>query len=142
MIDAVVTRVAALVPDLRSVERMAAFAALLRDGQLPQQTPAAYVITQGLTASRPNAIGDLYQQTVKDGISVCVVFRDIDPAGADAADSADVIIRQIIEAVAGWSANNVGTFEFTRARLAAQQDGAFVYQIDFVITDQLRFTPA
>lgn len=82
MIDAIITRLEAQVPDLaHRVEGAAQFLALKQSGILPQSTPAAYVLPMGLRGGRASAAAGAFLQDYAEQISVIMFVRNNDRTG-------------------------------------------------------------
>ncbi len=136
----VMTRLKALVPGLaRRVEGAADFAELMRRNALPQQTPAAHVLPLGLQGGREDAIAGAFRQDVVEVVGVLLTLRTFSQTGAATLPELNLLIRDVINAVAGWGpAEAVGVFRLARGHLVTMSAGTIVYQIEFSISDQLR----
>ena len=110
--------------------------------QLPQVTPAAYVLPAGLSGGSAEAGAGMFVQSFRETVSVVIVVRVAgDPTAARAIDEASPIVRAVIEAVAGWAPDDaIGIFILAQAELVGATGGALVFQIDFALDDQLRIT--
>ncbi len=140
MIAAVITRLEALVASLsKRVEGAAQFADLMKRNALPQQTPAAYVLPLGLQGGAAQAATGAFTQQFDEAVAVMLVVRSNDRTGEKALARIDVLIREIINAIAGWAPNDeIGVFKLSRGSLVNMSAGTIVFQIEFSITDQLR----
>ncbi len=143
MLAAIVTRIEAHVPELAGRVRGAAeLAALMRDNQLPQQTPAAHVLPLGLQGGRGESGAGLYTQVVEEAIGVVLTFRALGAEATAALAGVREIVRGVIAAIAGWGPDDMpGVFRLVRGGIVRMAGGTLVYQLDFAITDQLRINP-
>ena len=142
MIDALITRLKAQVNQLRTVEDAASLSVLVKNGTLPQQTPAAYVIPVGLVGGQGQSSSGLYTQILTEVFGVIVAFNTHSGTAAGKMGTLDTLLRDVIAAVAGWGPEQaVGVFELRRGNLLSMNAGAVIYQLDFAINDQLRITP-
>ncbi|MBN9504921.1 MAG: hypothetical protein J0I69_02750 [Altererythrobacter sp.] len=142
-LDAVRERVEALVPDLAGrLGNAGDFANLVERNQLPQVTPAGYVVPGGLRGLAADAATGLFRQHFQEIVSVVLVCRVAgDPLHARAIDAATPLVRATLEAVLGWAPDDaIGVFELVQAELVGAKDSALVFQIDFALNDQLRIT--
>ena len=143
-IDEVRQRIEARVPALAGrLQNAAEFAVMVETNRLPQHTPAAFVLPGAVNGGQASAMSGLFVQGLVETVIVVVVHRAHgDPLAAKAIDAAAPIVREVVGAVAGWGPDDAtGTFVLGRAELVGAKDGALVFQIDFLIDDQLRITP-
>lgn len=143
LIEDLIQRLKERVPDFSGrVEGALNLAELMAQGILPQTTPAANVMSVGLQGGQPDAAAGLFRQAYDEVFGIVLTFRSNTPTGKRAFERAEEIKRAVIEAVAGWSPEDVaGTFRLARGTLVNFSAGTLVYQIDFAIGDQLRITP-
>lgn len=143
LVQTLIERLKARVPDLSGrVEGALNLAELMAQNGLPQVTPAANVLSVGLTGGAPDAAAGMFRQAFEEVFGVILTFRNNTPTGRRAFERPDEIRRAVIEAVAGWSPDGVvGTFRLARGTLVNFSAGTLVYQIDFAIGDQLRIDP-
>ncbi len=143
MIADVITRLEAKVSDLTGrVQGAADFADLMRRNQLPQVTPAAHVLSIGMTGGHGESSTGFFTQIFEQVIGVVLTIRSHSATGDRVLDDAETLIMDVIQAIVGWGPNDeIGVFRLARAGLVSMQDGTLVYQLDFSITDQLRVTP-
>ena len=115
-------------------------ARLQSQNQLPQATPAAFVIPTGLTGGRVDAITGLYRQTVGEAVAVVVVIRSADdPRSTRAMDPLSAVCWEVIHALSGIEMGEIsGQLQFRRGFLVSLADSAAVYQLDFDLQDQMR----
>ncbi len=140
MIAAIKTRLAAQVPELSGrIEGAANFVDMLARNALPTQTPAANVIPTGLQGGKAGAISGAFTQSMSNTIAVMLTLRTYDRTGEKGVDRADVLIRDIVNGLAGWApGDEVGVFVLRNSRLVNMSAGTLVYQIEFSIDEQLR----
>ena len=136
--DLVIARLKEMAPHLRTVEGAASLAALMQTNALPQAEVGAHVITLGLQGGA-NAMTGAFTQMIDERIGVVITFRTYTQTGGRDQASVGALIRQTIEALAGWCPNDeIGTFVFRRGAPMAFNKGTIVYLLEFSITDQLR----
>ena len=140
MIDAVIDRLRLQVPFLQDrVEGAADLANLIESRKLSPYGTAAHVIPLTLRGGVADAASGLYRQTFDQSVSVVVSIRSNDRNGKAALENLQPNLMSIVNAVAGWAPNNeVGVFRLVSGRVVSMTGGAFIYQIDFAIQDQLR----
>lgn len=137
--DQVIARLQQMAPHLRTVEGAASLAALMQTNALPQAEVGAHVITLGLQGGEANAMTGAFTQMIDEMIGVVITFRTYTQTGGRDQASVGALIRQTIEALAGWCPNDeIGTFVFRRGAPTAFTKGTIVYLLEFSITDQLR----
>lgn len=141
MIDAVVARLKAEVPDLSNrVEESAFLADLLNKGRMPQGA-TAIVFPARLQGGKSQTATGYYHQEFAETLGVLLVANVGDQTGKRAMDRIRPLIFEVIAALAGWApGEELGVFNFTRGFLASMNQGRLVYQIDMTINDQLRIT--
>src|SRR5258707_688737 len=113
-ISDVVTRLNAQVPALAGrIEGAAQLAALVKEGALPNVTPAAFVLPLGLQGNPGDAVTGMFRQMIGDTIAVVLVISVAgDVTGAASQPEVDMLRDAVIAAVAGWApGNQVGVFE-------------------------------
>jgi hypothetical protein len=142
MISAIKSRLEAEIPTLANrIQGAVAFAELMQTKNLPQQTPAAYVVPLGLQGGAVAASSGAFTQMLAETIGVILIVRTHDLTGDKELTSIEGLIKQAINAIAGWSTNDeVGVFQVSRGQLVNMSAGTIVYQLDFSISDQLRIT--
>ena len=140
MIDDVISRLDDRVAVLEHrVEGAGSLADLMQRNALPQHTPTAHVLPQGLVGRAQDAGTGVFTQMFEEAVAVILTIRNHTPAGKRALDDLRGIIMAIVEALAGWApADQTGVFRLTRGSLLNASKGTVVYQIDFSISDQLR----
>lgn len=115
-------------------------ARLQRQNQLPQTTPAAFVIPAGLMGRDPDTVTGLYRQTYIETVAVVIVLRHHDdPRATRSGDVLNGICWDVIGAVAGVEfGETCSQAVFRRGGLVSLTDGAAVYQLEFALQDQMR----
>ena len=137
--DQVIARLQEAAPHLRTVEGAASLAALMSANALPQAEVGAHVITLGLSGGEAQAATGAFTQMVDELIGVVITLRTWTQVGGRDQASVGALIRQTIEALAGWCPNDeIGPFVFRRGAPTAFTKGTIVYLLEFSITDQLR----
>lgn len=137
----VIARLKGRVTDFRSVEGVADFTELLKQNALPQQSPAAHVVPNGIRAGKPDAATSIFTQPTAEAIGILMTLRSNDRAGETALNEIDALIAKVIHAIAGWAPNDeVGVFQLERGNVLSVDAEALVYQLTFSITDQLRIS--
>lgn len=108
--------------------------------QLPQVTPAAFLLPLGLRGGAADAATGLFRQSIDRFLGVVLVVRSAgDVLGKRAADELTPLIDGVVGAIAGWGpADAVGVFKLSRGELVSLAAGAATYQLDFSLDDQLR----
>jgi hypothetical protein len=140
-LDDVRTRVEAEVAALTGrLGNAGAFADLVERNQLPQITPAGYVLPGGISGGTPDVATGMFRQDFREIVTVVLVSRVAgDPLGNAAIDELSPFVRTVIESVVGWApADAIGVFQLLEAQLVGAKGGALVFQIDFALNDQLR----
>lgn len=123
------------------VETAADLAALMRSGQAAQPQLRAHVLPAALVAKAADAAAGAFVQAVERGVSVIITLPAFDATGAGDTDRMEQLVLQTIFALAGWGTDtSVGVFQLRQGRLLSLQGGVMVYQVDFVISDQLRIS--
>lgn len=143
-IDEVRERIEARVPALAGrLQNAADFAVMVETNRLPQHTPAAFVLPGTVSGGQATAMSGLFVQGLVETVIVVVVHRVTgDALAAKAIDTTAPIVREVVQAVAGWAPDDAtGTFVFGQSELVGAKDGALVFQIDFLLDDQLRIIP-
>lgn len=141
MIEAIVTRLKARVPDLGNrVEGALDLADMLRAGRLPENTNAI-VLPLALSGRAADAAAGLYRQGFAETIAVLLLARVHDQTGRRALARIRPLIMEVVEAIAGWTpGDQLGVFQLARGRIVSMTGGSLIYQIEFTIDDQLRIT--
>lgn len=140
MIDALIAHLDANVSALSGrVDSAAALSDLLRRNALPQHTPAAYVLPTGFRGGKPDIISGLYRQRLEESVAVLIVVRGHDRTGERALRELRPLLLEVIGKVAGWQPSGFeDEFHFARGSISNVSTGTIAYQLDFVISDQLR----
>lgn len=140
MLNDVIDRLKLQVPFLQErVEGAADLANLTATKSLSPYATAAHVLPLGLRGGPADAATGLYRQTYDDAISVVISIRSNDRNGQAALDNLHPNLLSVVAAIVGWAPNDqVGVFRLVSGRVVSMTKGAFIYQIDFSIQDQLR----
>lgn len=140
MLEAVITKISAEVPDLAGrVSGAVDFGALVAGGQMPASTYAAFVIPAGLNGRAAEAAAGSFVQSFDETIGVVVTIRSFEAAARRAVDPLRELVRQVYECLCGWApSDEVGVLVLRAGRLLSMQAGLIVYQLDFTLTDQMR----
>jgi len=140
----IIDRLRTRVSDLGGrVEDVGALAALTATGGVPSATPIAHVIPGNIQGGKHLAQTGSYLQAVDRQFSVILTLRTQDPTGKRAMSRLAALIDEIILALAGWDIDDlVGVILFRRASLIGADRGAFSYEIQFAVADQLRIAPS
>lgn len=122
------------------VEDIAAMAALIAEGAMPQADVSAFVCPLGFDDKGGESATGYHTQMLEDSIAVvlCVKARG-DVKAKKALPTISELKDAVIDAVAGWGPNAaVGVFFVRRGRLVSAEGGLVIYQLDFTLQDQLR----
>lgn len=140
-IEPVRARIETLVPMLAGrLGNAAGFAQVVERNQIPQITPAGFVMFSGMIGRQADVVTGLFRQSFDETISVVLMDRvAADPLGDKALTDISPMVGDVITAVCGWSPDDaIGVFELRQAELVGAKGGALVFQIDFSLNDQLR----
>jgi hypothetical protein len=141
LVQLVADRIWTKVADLAGhVEGIAALAALVAEGALPQHDVCAFVCPLGFDDRGGDSAVNVHTQMLEDAIGVvlCIKARG-DAKAKKALPTIDQLTNDVVDAIAGWSPNDAaGVFRVTRGRLLSAEKGLVLYQIDFALLDQLR----
>lgn len=140
----IIDRLKARVSDLGNrVEDVGALAALTAAGGVPGATPIAHVVPGSIAGGKHLAQTGSYVQNIDRQFSVILTLRTQDPTGRKALPRLSDLIDEIITAIAGWDIGGLlGVVQLRRVTLIGADRGAFSYEIQFSVTDQLRITPS
>lgn len=143
-IDEVRARIEARVPALAGrMFNAGQFSQLVERNQMPSQAKAAFVLPGALQGGNADLSVGLFRQAFQESVIVVLATRVAnDPTGEKAADEITPLVRDVITAVCGWGPDDApGAFVLGSGELVGTQSGTLVYQIDFLLSDQLRITP-
>lgn len=142
MIDAVVARLNAQVPDLNGrVQEALALAEMIREGRLPQHA-TALVIPLAFAGQAADTGSTIFRQPFTETVAVLLVLPVHDQTGRKALARLRPLLGEVIAAVAGWApGDELGVFQLRRGGLVSAEGGRMLYQLEFSITDQLRIAP-
>ncbi|MFN3575370.1 MAG: hypothetical protein ACK4TJ_00060 [Tabrizicola sp.] len=144
LVQSLIERLRERVPDFSGrVEAALDLADLMSQGRLPEVTPAAHVLSVGLVGKAVDAAAGLYRQAFDEVFGVVLTFRNNTPTARQGFERIEAIKRSVIHAVAGWvPSGHPQPFSLARGTQVSFAAGTLVYQIDFVIGDQLRINPS
>lgn len=133
---AVQTRLRAEIPELRSVESALELAQLMERGVVPQRTPAAFVLSERLTA-QPDALLGLGQhcQAITETIAIVAIDRHgNDRTGGRVAGDLVALRGAIIDTLTGWTPDpaHIGPLAIGEATLTGFGGGAGFLHCTFV----------
>jgi len=140
-IEDVFARLKDRVTDLAGrIDTASAFARLVEHKQLPQQTPAAFVLPGSISGGLAQLASGLFRQAVTETVSIVLCVRVAGDARGDRSiDEITPLLRSVVGAICGWApANCPGQFVLLSGQLVGTQDSCLVYQLDFSLDDQLR----
>lgn len=143
-VEEVQARIEARVPDLVGRLGFAGeFTSLIESNQLPQVTPAGFVLPGALAGGPAEAASGIFRQAFRETVIVVLVVRVAgDALGAEGVDEVTPIINAVVNAVCGWGPDDApGVFVLGTGELVGSKDDAVIYQLDFHLDDQLRIIP-
>jgi len=122
------------------IEGVGAFTPMIERGQVPQVTPAAFVLLGGLAGGAADAGAGIFRQAFAETVTVVIADRvAADRQGAAGFDEITPIVRDVIMAVVGWAPDDaVGVFTLGQAELVGSLNGTVIFEIRFNLDDQLR----
>lgn len=127
-------------------------AELIRQGAVPNYTPAAFVVPGGYRPQGDISFGENeYVQELEERLAIVLVVRSAgDVTGAKSQPELKTLIQAIVVALAGWQPGGepavdedapfyqTGVLSFDGAELVELTAGAVFYRLDFKIDQQLR----
>lgn len=129
----VVTRLRAEVEALKFVGEVADLTGLIQNGQLPRQTPAAFVVpVREVAAPHSHGTGRMTQK-VNETIAVILVQRSRnDAGGVGKVDSTQSLKHAVQSSLIGFVATNYKTpLEYVSGRLEGLTPDAAMYRLEF-----------
>ncbi|SMH42497.1 phage tail terminator protein [Mesorhizobium australicum] len=142
LVSDLVTRIAGEIDALDDrVQGAAELSELVRRKALPQASPFAFVLPNGLIARNQGDAGAAAFTQMVDEVFAVVLFvrASGDVTGAKALPTIDALIWAVIEAVCGWGPDDaIGVFHMRRGQLLSAEAGAVIYQLDFGLQQQVR----
>lgn len=141
LVDQVVDKIDSGIAVLQGrVDRAAAFAAMTKSGEMPQSTPAVFVLPLGFDARDPELATGAHVQRVFETVAVILV---IDTAGdglaARALPEMTELSDDIVTLIAGWVPDGaIAPVAVKRGRLIDITAGAIFYQLEFSLEGTLR----
>lgn len=144
--EAVRDRIVAKIPELAGRMQFASeWAKVIENNRLPQADFAGFVLPSGFQGGTARAMTGMFIQDFGQTVSVVLCKRvPGDPLGGRSIDAMRPFVEAAIEAIAGWapSEDAVGVFQFQQGDLVGAMDSALIFQLDFLLNDQLRITPS
>lgn len=143
-IDEVRARIEAKVPALGGkIGNAGSFAQLVERNAMPQHSLAGFVLPGGLQGGQASAMTGSFNQFFAETVIIVLAAKVAnDPTGERATDEITPLVRAVIEGVCGWGPDDApGVFTLGNGELVGVQAGTLIYQIDFILDDQLRITP-
>lgn len=152
LIDATVDRLGTAVAALAGgrVKGALELAEMLRQKALPNYTPAAFVVDNGLNGGAAESSQGAVLQAVDETLSIVLVLRTAgDVTGAKTQPQLNDLKWAVVFALVGWSPADaigddetgtipIGVFELRRGRVISLDAGTVFYQLDFAISQQVR----
>lgn len=140
MLDVIIQRLKDEVAFLEGrVEGAADFTNLVEQRKISPYATAAHVIPTGLRGGAADAASGLFRQTFDEAISVLISIRSNDATGKRALENLNPNLMAVVEAIAGWAPDDqIGVFRLVNGRVVSMTRGAFIYELNFAIQDQLR----
>lgn len=123
------------------VQGAAELSELVRKKALPQASPFAFVLPNGLVArSDGDASANAFTQMVDEVFAIVLVVRASgDITGARTLPTIDALVWAVILAVCGWGPDDaIGVFHLRRGQLLSADAGVVIYQLDFGLQQQVR----
>lgn len=112
---------------------------ILRNRTAPRAFPAAYVVPLAMAGTAPEVSTGFYVQPITETVGVVLFARGGTPTGDQALNGLRPLLDAIIAALVGWApGDQSGVFVFRAGRLISFAEGLLIYQLEFVIDDQLR----
>lgn len=143
-LDDVRARIEERVPALSGrMENAGQFGQLIERNQLPQVTPAGFILPGGLAGGQAEAMTGMFIQSFDETVSIVLADRVAgDANGSKALDGITPLVRDVVNAVCGWGPDDaIGVFILRSGELVGSQAGVLVFQLDFSMSDQLRINP-
>ena len=146
--EAVVTRLDTTVLALaKRVEGALSLSEMMRRKALPNFTPAAFVVPNGIAGRRAASSEGMFVQEAEELVSVVLVIRTAgDVRGAKGQAPLNELVWAVILALCGWAPEDsdfldpVGVLELRRGRVTSLDAGTVFYQLDFALLQQVRIT--
>ena len=147
--EAVRDRIEEAIPELAGrIQFATEWAKVVESNQLPQSDFAGFVLPGGLRGGIARAITGIFIQDLEQSVSVVLCKRvPGDPLGGRAIDIIRPFVETAIEAIAGWEPpapegkpEPIGVFQFQQGELVGAMKSSLVFQLDFLLNDQLRIT--
>lgn len=117
------------------------FTQLVESNAFPADPQSAFILPGPLRGGAVVAgmSGAFVQQLGETVIVVLVCRIANDATGAKAMDTLTPLIREVVEALCGWSPEGaIGTFALGAGELVGSAQGRVLYHLEFSLDDQLR----
>ena len=123
---------------------------MMRRKALPNYTPAAFVLPNGIAGGRAQSSENAFLQMADELVSVVLIQRSAgDVRGSKGQAPLQTLVWAVILALCGWEpaamgasdasgSDPVGVLELRRGRLLSLDAGTVFYQLDFAISQQVR----
>ena len=156
LIDAVIARIEQAIPQLDNrVKGGLDLAEMMRRKALPNYTPAAFVVDNGISGRAAQAAASMFLQDAEETVSVVLILRTAgDVTGARGQPTLTRLKWQVILALAGFAPeleavtdgdeelvgeiDPVGVLVLRRGRVNSLEAGTVYYQLDFALQQQVR----
>lgn len=141
MLDAIIARLKARVPDLKDrVEPVLEMTKLMRDGRLPQNA-TALVIPLDAKGGKADTGTGIYRQAIAERFGVYLILDANDRTGRRALDRLHPLLNEVTGSLAGWSPEpGPGVMAFDRRKLLSIHNGRAFYELTFTIDTNLRIS--
>ena len=141
MLDAIIARLKARVPDLKDrVEPVLEMTKLMRDGRLPQNATALVIPLDAKGGKAETGTGT-YRQAIAERVGVYLVLDASDRTGRRALGRLHPLLTEVIQSLVGWSPEpGPGVMTFERRRLLSMHNGRAFYELTFTIDTNLRIS--
>ena len=131
------------VPELEGrIGTAAQFSAMVERNGTPQTTPYAFVLLGGLQGGTADVVSGMFRQAIREKLLVILFVRNAaDATGAGSIDELAPLIRQIVEALAGWGPQDCpGVYELADGQIMLERPGLTGFEIGLALDDQLRIS--
>ena len=144
MIGAVKTRLEAQVPELAGkLQGAADWAEAIERTTVPDHPFFGYLVPTGFQGREPSAAVGRFIQSLDVRLSVVLGFRSRSATFERSLTDIDDKLQAVMTALCGWSpeADTPGVFQVESGAALDFRQGAFLFQLNFTVLDQLRVTP-
>jgi hypothetical protein len=121
----------------------AQFSSLIERNQVPQQTPAAFIILGGLQGGPADVAAGMFRQAIREMLLIVLFVRNAgDATGARAVDEITPLVREIVLGLAGWGPDACpGVYVLDHVEIVTVSQGVVGFEIGLALDDQLRIQP-